>query len=321
MDLGGSVLQSWEWGEFRGRHGWRPLRLLDDDNNAAAQVLLRKMPLPGLGSLAYVPHGPLFPDGSNLTRALDAISDHSRKEGASLIRVEPRIPESTGLKVKGFARSESTIQPRCTRILQVLEGPEEQLKALPKDTRYGVRRAGREGVVAGPSENVAEDLEDFVTLLEETAARQKFAIRPREYYREFMERLPAALIVARKDGRLLAGAMTLTFGDESYYLYGASAKEGDNLYASYLVQFEALAAARRGGATRYDMWGPSQPREGDPLWGVYQFKKKFGGVEEHYAGAHEKDLSPLQARAARAAIKGYYTVQKLRGKTSGPIND
>ncbi len=279
------------------------------------------MPLPGLGSLAYVPHGPLCQNTSSLTGTLDAISDYTRKEGASLIRVEPRIPEPTSLNGKGFVRSESTIQPRCTRILEVLEDPMEQLKALPKDARYGVRRAGREGVVAGPSENVTEDLEDFVVLLEETAARQNFAIRPREYYREFMERLPAALIVARKDGRLLAGAMTLTFGDESYYLYGASAKEGDNLYASYLVQFEALAAARGKGATRYDMWGPCQPREGDPLWGVYQFKKKFGGAEEQYVGAHERDLSPLQAHAARAAIKGYYTVQKLRGKTSGPIND
>lgn len=319
--LGGSVLQSWEWGEFRERHGWTPLRLLDPEGGAAAQVLLRNLPLPGLGPLAYVPHGPLYRDEATLAWVVDAISDHASAAGASLIRVEPRIPEDRGFKVEGFARSESTVQPRCTRLLEVLEDPEEQLKALPKDTRYGVRRAGREGVEARPSGNVEEDLEDFLALLQETAARQKFAVRPREYYRDFMVKLPARLILARKDGRLLAGAIILTFGKGAYYLYGASDKEGDSLYASYLVQFEVLAAARRAGATRYDMWGPCKPDEGDPLWGVYQFKKKFGGHEESYVGAHEKALSPLRARASRAAIKGYYAIQKLRGKTSGPIAD
>jgi lipid II:glycine glycyltransferase (peptidoglycan interpeptide bridge formation enzyme) len=54
---------------------------------------------------------------------------------------------------------------------------------------------------------------------------------------------------------------------------------------------------------------------------VYQFKKKFGGFEESYVGAHERDLHTLKAPLARAGIKGYYAVQKLRGKSSGPIAD
>lgn len=322
-ELGGSVLQSWEWGAFRERHGWRPMRLLSTDGDAAAQVLLRNLPIPGLGSLAYVPHGPLCSDLSDLPKVVAEVSDHARRSGAALLRVEPRIPDESGFKAEGFFRSESSVQPRCTRILRVLEDPEEQLKALPKDTRYGVRRSGREGVVAGPSGNIEKDVEDFLDLLEDTAARQDFATRPRDYYRQFMRNLPAQLIVARKEGepRLLAGALILIFNDEAYYLYGASATDNDNLYASYLVQYEVMSAARRQGATRYDMWGPCKPDEGDPLHGVYQFKKKFGGEEERYVGAHERDLDPLRARVARAGIKGYYTLQRLRGKSSGPIAD
>lgn len=323
VNLGGSVLQSWEWGEFRARHGWKPLRLISDSADAAAQVLLRDLPLPGLGSLAYVPHGPLCADEASLASVVESVSEHARKGGAALIRVEPRASEEAGFEAEGFVRSDSSVQPRCTRLLEVLEDPDAQLKALPKDTRYGVRRAGREGVVAGPSAQPAADLETFLDLLEETARRQNFATRAREYYRDFLNTLPAQLIVARQEGdeRMLAGAMILTFGAEAYYLYGASAADSENLYASYLVQFEVMAAARREGATRYDMWGPCQPREGDPLWGVYQFKKKFGGREERYVGAHERDLSPLRARAARAGIKGYYAIQKLRGKSAGPISD
>lgn len=320
--MGGSVLQSWEWGEFRRSHGWEPLRLLGEGGVAAAQVLMRR--LPGVGPLAYVPHGPLVADAADPAEIAEALVESARSCGAYALEVEPRVPEEQGLALEGFTRSASSVQPRCTLVVEVLEDEEKQLAAFPKDTRYGVRRARREGIEAGPSSDVERDLEDFLALLEETAERQKFALRPREYYRRFMRELPAHLIAARRSGeeKLLAGAVILTFGSEAYYLYGASAREGDNLYASYLVQHAALSVARDEGAKRYDMWGiPCEPHEDHLLWGVYQFKKKFGGHQERYVGAHEKVLSPLRARLAQAAIRGYYSLQKIRGRSSGPISD
>jgi lipid II:glycine glycyltransferase (peptidoglycan interpeptide bridge formation enzyme) len=312
-------MQSHEWGEFRLHHGWKPVRLLDEERGAACQVLLRD--LPGLGSLAYAPHGPVCA-AEDLSGVTGDVADRIRDLGAFTLEVEPRVPEGGAIQADGFIRSASSVQPRCTLVVEVLESADEQLKALPKDTRYGVRRAGREGIEAGPSRDTERDLEDFLTLLEQTAGRQHFAVRPREYYRNFLRELPAHLVVAHKDGALLAGAMLLTFGEEAYYLYGASAREGDNLYASYLVQYEALSVVREMGARRYDMWGiPCDPREDHPLWGVFQFKKKFGGHEERYAGAHEKRLRPVRAALARTALKGYYAAQKIRGRTSGPICD
>jgi lipid II:glycine glycyltransferase (peptidoglycan interpeptide bridge formation enzyme) len=317
--LGGSVMQSYGWGEFRRHHGWRPVRLLDRDRGAACQVLLRD--LPGIGSLAYAPHGPVCA-AEDLDGVTSGVADRARDLGAFTLEVEPRAPEGAGVGAAGFLKSASSVQPRCTLVVDVLESAEEQLRSLPKDTRYGVRRAGREGIEAGPSQNRDGDLEDFLSLLEETAGRQGFAVRPREYYRRFLRELPAHLVVAHKDGVLLAGAVLLTFGEEAYYLYGASAREGDNLYASYLVQYEALSVVRDHGARRYDMWGiPCEPHENHPLWGVYGFKRKFGGREERYAGAYEKRLRPVRAALARTALKGYYAAQKFRGRTSGPISD
>lgn len=292
------------------------MRLLGD--GGAAQVLLKD--LPGLGALAYAPYGPLASEA--VGGVSESVAERAKREGACLIDVEPRVSEGEFVSSPaGFQKIES-IQPRCTFVLDVLEDSEKQLAAFPKDTRYGVRRAEREGVEAGPSENLDEDLEKFMDLHEETAARQKFAVRPREYYRRFMRELPAQLIVAKREGELLAGAVILTFGDEAYYFYGASTRQGDNLYASYLAQFEALSAARKEGARRYDMYGiPCAPTEDHPLWGVYKFKKKFGGREERHAGTHEKRLRPLQAGIFRTGIKGYMALQKLRGRGSGPVAD
>ncbi len=315
--LGGSVLQSWEWGEFRRSNGWRPMRLLGEAG--AAQILLRSAP--GLGAIAYAPHGPLASEGSGLGGVIEEVSERAKKEGAHLIDVEPRVDEGEFPADIGFEKIES-IQPRCTLVLDVLEDAEKQLAAFPKDTRYGVRRAGREGVEAGPAGNLDEDLEAFMGLHEETAERQSFAVRPREYYRRLMRELPAHLIVAKRDGELMAGAVVLTFGVEAFYLYGASTRQGDNLYASYLTQFEALSAARGAGVKKYDMYGvPCAPTEDHPLWGVYKFKKKFGGREERYAGTHEKRLKPLQAGVFKAGMSGYAALQKLRGRGSGPVSE
>ena len=318
VGLGGSALQSWEWGEFRRRGGWEPLRLLEEEGKAACQVLFRR--LPAFGRLAYIPHGPLFADGADSAYTLEAISGYAKRRGAFLLRVEPRLAEAQTLTADGFVASQNSFQPRCTLVVRVLENPDEQMKALPKDARYGVRRAQREGVEASVSTDT-DDLEEFLDLLEGTANRHHFVPRPREYYRYAMQDLPTCLILARHEGRLISGAMILAFGEEAYYLYGAS-QEGEKLYASYLVQHEALSAARQRRVRRYDMWGiPCQPHKGHPLWGVYQFKKKFGGEEKRYVGAYEKALSPLRARLFRAGIRGYYALQEFRGTPRGALAD
>ena len=324
-NLGGSVLQSFEWGEFRRHGGWTPLRLLAEDGASAAQVLLRRLPGVG-GSLAYAPHGPLASDPEDLPAVARAVAAHAKGRGARLIEIEPRVVGAPNMETEGFRRSASSVQPRCTLVVPVRGSAEAQYAALPKEARYGIRRALRGGIEVETSTEEGVDLEFFLDLLEGTAERQRFGLRPRDYYRLLLREVPTSLVLARRGGeeRPVAGAVVLTFGEEAYYLYGASnASEGAS-YASYLVQFEALSAARRAGTTRYDMWGiPCQPHAKHPLWGVYQFKKKFAepGHEERYAGAYKKYLNPLQSHLARVGIKSYYTIQRLRGKSSGPIAD
>ncbi|TCJ15131.1 peptidoglycan bridge formation glycyltransferase FemA/FemB family protein [Rubrobacter taiwanensis] len=321
--LGGSFPQSWEWGEFRRRLGWRPLRLYDPEAGAAAQVLLRELPA-GLGYFGYVPYGPVAATAGGVCKAASLVGEAARERGVVLLKVEPRIPESDIPGLEGFFRSPETVQPRITMLVDILEDPEEQLRRLPKDTRYGIRRSKREGVELAVSTGPGEELEDFLQLLEQTSDRQRFAIRPRSYYRDFMRDLPAYLILARHEGRAVAGAIIVIFGEEAYYLFGASIPDRQNLYAPYLVQWENMNVARRAGAVRYDMWGgvPGDPEDrSHPLWGVYQFKKKFGGRIEKFAGAYDRDLARLRGRLARTGLRGYAALRRLRARNALPPAD
>ncbi|NIN69717.1 MAG: peptidoglycan bridge formation glycyltransferase FemA/FemB family protein, partial [Anaerolineae bacterium] len=56
----GHILQSFEWGEFKSRHGWTPFRLLfmaRGESVGAASLLLRRLPRLPWGVM-YVPKGP-----------------------------------------------------------------------------------------------------------------------------------------------------------------------------------------------------------------------------------------------------------------------
>ena len=138
--LGGSVLQSYEWGEFRRRGGWTPLRLLAEDGASAAQVFLRRLPGVG-GSLAYAPHGPLASNPEDLPAVAAAIAGHAKGSGARLLEIEPRVVDAPNMEMEGFRKSVNSVQPRCTLVVPVRESAEAQYAALSKGARYGIRRA------------------------------------------------------------------------------------------------------------------------------------------------------------------------------------
>ncbi len=112
--------------------------------------------------------------------------------------------------------------------------------------------------------------------------------------------------IAEHQGRLLAGLMVFAFGGKAWYLYGASADDGRELMPNYLLQWEAMRWAQAQGAQTYDLWGvPDEDEQtletqftqrSDGLWGVYRFKRGFGGRLVRVAGAWDWVYAPLQYR-------------------------
>ncbi|MFN2144445.1 MAG: lipid II:glycine glycyltransferase FemX, partial [Anaerolineales bacterium] len=140
------------------------------------------------------------------------------------------------------------------------------------------------------------------SLMEVTGERDGFGVHSLAYYRRVYELFHplgmCELFIASYQGQPLAGIMVFARGERAWYLYGASNNLERNRMPAYLVQWEAIRWAREKGCTSYDLWGvpDADPdtleaefdQRDDSLWGVYRFKRGFGGQIRRAAGAWDK---------------------------------
>lgn len=291
---GAHVLQSWEWGTFKNRYGWSPMRLVFESRSqqAAASILCRRAaPFPF--SILYIPKGPLlnYDDPDLLDATLAAIERLARRQRAIFVKLDPDVPAhhtatTSTLRRRGWQPSHEQIQFRNTLHTDLRPDPEDILRAMKPKTRYNIRYAARKGVKVEPS----DDLVLFYNMYAETAQRDGFLIRPFEYYQNAWGLFTAAglaqLFIAWYQGEPLAGVLPFRFGDTAWYMYGASRTTHRNLMPTYLLQWEAMLWAKAQGCVTYDWWGaPDKLDETDPMWGVYRFKAGFAARFVEQIGA------------------------------------
>ncbi|MDW8065948.1 MAG: peptidoglycan bridge formation glycyltransferase FemA/FemB family protein [Anaerolineae bacterium] len=309
------VLQTALWGDLKTSFGWRARRWLlkeHDKPRAGLQVLIRPLPLDF--SVLYIPKGPVGDwQHPEVFRALLAALDRLARETHALwLRIEPDVLEGElllDLTVFGF-RPAPSIQPRRT-ILVSLEGEEEAiLQAMHPKTRYNIRLAQRKGVQVREAQ--LEDLPLFYQLLRQTATRDRFAIHTFDYYRAAYERFVphlARLWLACYEEEPIAALMAFAWGERAWYFYGASGDRHREKMPAYALQWTTIRWAKARGCRWYDMWGiPDEDPEileahftarRDGLWGVYRFKRGFGGRIVRWAGAFDRVYSPRLYRLIR----------------------
>lgn len=314
----GHLLQSFHWGEFKARHGWSVQRVCVnlDGAFAAAQVLWRRTPL---GPVGYIPRGPVsVPSGHEaaLRKLMREVHRSGRARGAVFLKVEPNCSDPAPLPHLGFRPSVQTVQPQVTLMIDLTVSLETLLRRMHPKTRYNIRLAHKKGVEVVRGDR--RDLPTFVRMMRETAQRQGFGVRPYAYYRDVLAFLGdnAELLLAKHEGEVLAGIIVAKFNGEAVYLYGASSGHKRNLMPAYLLQWEAIRRAQEQGLTRYDLWAvppdlaqlartlpdgetaaslpPARPHRRGDLWGVYRFKRGFGGRLVAYCGALDYIYSPVR---------------------------
>ena len=327
------ILQTSTWAELKCGFGWAATRVVarhGDRPVAGAQILFRALPL-GLGSVAYLPKGPLldWSDAEQCRYVLALCDEAARARRALFLQIEPDLPESgaaaRALSDLGLSRARHAVQPRRTLIVDLTPPEDEILAGMKQKTRYNIGLAKRRGVSvrAATPETAGADLAAFQRLLQSTGQRSSFGVHSAEYYRGayrlYSARQQVTLLLAEYQRRPLAALMVFACGERAWYFYGASSEHERERMPSYALQWAAMRWAKARGCGSYDLWGvPDAEAEvlesefaarKDGLWPVYRFKRGFGGRLERNVGAWERVYLPWAHRlylrfiAARAAAQ------------------
>ena len=297
------ILQTSPWGELKSAFGWQPRYV--QRGTVGALVLFRRLPL-GM-SIGYIPRGPIG-SGDLANDFWPALDDLCKKERAIFLRVEPNVWEPVSddfyhTHLPGFVPSEQTIQPPRTLLIDLEKDEDEILMAMKSKTRYNIRLAARKDVVVQES----DDIDAFHRMMLTTGERDEFGVHSRDYYQRaydcFAPRGACVLLLAEFEHQPLAGLMAFAHGDTAWYFYGASTDQERNRMPTYLLQWEAMRWAKKIGCRVYDLWGvPDYPEDelenefldrSDGLWGVYRFKRGFGGELRRTVGAWDRVYQPL----------------------------
>ena len=319
-----NLLQSGAWGDLKSRYGWRAVRLALGDTDAAGggvQVLIRTRRVPPLGpsvGLAYVPRGPLAESAAGAEALIEASIDEARRHGASLLRVEPICSTHAAmLEARGFRKTEAFVQIPRTGIVDLAGDDAELLASFKSKMRYNIRLAARRGVDI-ETDAGEPALDDFYEMTRATAARQGFAVHAKSYYRDVAHTFgdDAALFVARFEGRPLAALMSVAFGPEAVYLYGASSDAERGRMAPHAVQWAAMRWARSRGCRRYDLWGMADPNDpNDPMSGVHRFKLGFNPRLVNYPGTYDLPIQRVRSWVLTSGVlRARAAAQRWRGQ-------
>ncbi len=309
------ILQTGNWGALKSAFGWSAERIICGESGA--QVLFKGLPL-GY-SIAYIPKGPVNLS-DDLLSELDTVC---LKHKTIFLKIEPFAwePDTTlqHLEDSGWYKAEP-IQPRRTVTIALTGSAEEILAGMKQKTRYNIRLAEKKGIVIRESDDYAL----FAEMALVTGKRDGFGVHSAAYYQKIKDLFSvngkAVLLMATFENQPVAGIIVMAQGKTAWYMYGASTDSERNRMPTYLLQWEAIKWAQSKGCEGYDLWGIPDHGEDelealfeskqhhDGLWGVYRFKRGFGGIVQRSVGAWDKAYKPLLYKAYR-----YYTSLKNKG--------
>jgi len=299
---GSSLMQSLNWAKVK--FGWiQEAVYIEEDGNiiAAMTLLLEKVPHTN-SYLMYAPRGPVC-DISNIELVKRLVVEAEKlkeKYKVFLLKFDPNIKYDERLemiyKEAGFkvlnkqVDKDDLIQPLHDMVLDIDNISEEDLmKTFAEKTRYNIRLSKRKGVEVYYSRS-EEDLKKFYELYKITAIRDKIGCRAYEYFDAMLKSYDEKhlrIYISKHENDYLSAAIALNYGNELFYLYGASSNEKRNLMPNYLMQWEMIKWGLETGCKKYNFGGVLNL---DPQNGLYKFKIGFckkDGITE-YIGEIDK---------------------------------
>lgn len=324
----GHILQSPAWASVKSGD-WDSEFLVFENNEGivgSSTAMIRKIPYINKNIL-YVPRGPIFLDYNNkeLWEAFTKnIKEYAKERKCILIKIDPALEEGQGvehiLQQLGYVKMKQNVgfggmQPAATMRADISGDPEELLGKMPKKTRYNITYPGKKGVIFKQLDN--DGIDDFAKVMEATSSRANFIPRKKEYYKLLLDSLGqnASLIMAYYEDEPIAGGITLVYGDKAWAMYGGAANVHTNLKAYYGLNYQRMLWANERGAKYFDFFGIPVKREpGAKLYGLYQFKKSFGGEEYDFIGEYDLVVNKFYHLVWKGVKASFSILKKLKNR-------
>ncbi len=177
-----------------------------------------------------------------------------------------------------------------------LEQEEQQLfKNIDSAKQRNVKKANKcdlEILVCKGEESI-KYLDDFQRLRENTQTRAisnnkqaSMLLKSNEFFHKLMMQTNAYLLLGKYEGAVVSVALILQGGETVYYHSGGSDIEVNRKTCCSAYMFwKALLYFKDQGIKVFDFGGcPVRPTENHPAYGVFRFKKGFGGEYVEYKG-------------------------------------
>lgn len=294
-----SLLQTKLWSQFKARHGWRYHEILLEE-----PIFVLQRQLPAGKSLFYAPEVSLK---SYSEKQLQHLAHQIQKIDNSVIffRLELLEPlgDTTGslvaaLKTAGYQKAFEETQPEHRQWLDISADLTTILVQMKEKGRYNIRLAERKGVTTRVSTDTS-DVEVFYQIFRQTAERDGFKIRSKQYFLDLCQTLfenkAGEIVIAEHAGRPLA-ALIITYYDQvASYLYGASSDSDRNLMAPYAAHYAAIQSAKQHGCSIYDLLqvAPGEAAANTRYQSLTHFKERFGGRRVDLIGGWDYVYKPV----------------------------
>lgn len=285
----GHFLQSSAWAAFQranGREvyfgraeGWQCLAIVERAGDACR---------------LYCPYGPVADDLDALTRAMDALQELGRQEGAGFVRVEPwaSTVERDDLTKLGLLPSKRNMQPGLTWV-QDLQGKTRD--ALVLEFAANVRNRWRNAYkkeISVVSSTDPGDVEILLQMIHDVSNHTGMIPHDDEYYRRqakaLMERGAATIYLTKQADQPIAAAIVYESPTTRYYAHSGSLLEARKLHSGTVMLATMVLDAQERGQQVFDFVGAAPKDEPEHPWaGFTEFKQSFGGRYRQNLGTWE----------------------------------
>ncbi|NPV87537.1 MAG: peptidoglycan bridge formation glycyltransferase FemA/FemB family protein [Anaerolineae bacterium] len=277
---GGHYSQTSLWARVKMLKRWEPLRIKLFDGEhliAGAQILMRPLPVPFLGKIAYLSKGPLFANGreqeEKIRSFIRQIILAAKQHGITVLFLQPPNNGTYIEKVlpsMGFFYGVQNITPPGTVLIDLQQELDVILAKIRPSTRRNIRHSKRDGIQVriGSSK---EDLDTFYHLLSATAERQQF----------------------EKEDKTLFEQVWKLFAPHQWVQFAFSEYQGEAVSTVFAFAFGDTVTSWRGGwSGKYRNYHPNDA----VYWGLIEWAKQNG--------YRYMDMGGIQIGAAQALLSG-----------------